>query len=138
MTEQSQEIMNLPDDERIPLEYRSLWRPFQANGMTLFHLTTQANLESIRLAGQLIPKDPAPRNWAGMSAIFLANPSDPIYARSLPHVLAHAQKKGDRLVRLYIETENSLYRSTDPERTFQVMSLDPISTADIVKIEYLD
>ena len=100
MTELFNESSNPVNDERIPLEYRNLWRPFESKAVTLFHLTTEVNLESIRIAGQLIPKDPAPRNWAGMSAIFLANPVDPIYERSLPHVLAHARKKGDKLVEI--------------------------------------
>lgn len=30
------------------------------------------------------------------------------------------------------------YKSTDPARTFQVMSLDPIKVEDIIKIENLD
>ncbi len=121
-------------DERIPQEYQAFWQPYESN-KTLFHLTTINNLEEIKKAGYVEPRDPAPRNWAGMKSIFMADPDDPIYHDSLPNVLAHAKKKGDQLVRLHINTKNRLYRSIDPERTFQVMSLDPISVDDITDIE---
>ncbi len=122
---------------QIPKEYRHLWEPYQSNGI-LFHLTAAEGLKGIRELGYIEPRDPAPRNWAGMRAIFMADSEDPMYQESLPNVLAHARKKGNHLFRLHIKTKNKLYRSTDPERTFQIISLEPIKLADISKVEDLD
>jgi hypothetical protein len=67
--------------------------------MALYHLTTARGLEGMKRMGHIEPRDPAPRNWAGMKSI--------------------------------------LYQSVDPERTFQVMSLDPIDFSEVVEIEDL-
>lgn len=123
-------------DERIPIEYRELWKQYSEH-KPLYHLTTKQGLEGIKQIGHIEPRDPAPRNWAGMKAIFMADPDDALYQDSLPNVLAHARKKGDHLYRLTIKTNNQLYRSLDPERTFQVMSLDPIKYEDILDVEDL-
>ena len=124
-------------DKRIPKVYQHLWKPYQTN-KTLFHLTTLANWEAITRLGYLEPRDPSPRNWAGMKAIFMADPDDPLYPSSLPHVLAHVKKKEEELVRLHIQTSNQLYRSIDPERTFQVASLDPIPIDQVIDVEPID
>ena len=123
-------------DQRIPKAYQTLWAPFEYDGV-LYHLTTKNNLDSIQKVGYIEPRDPAPRNWAGMKAIFMGYADDPLYAPSQKNVHAHIKKKGDKLVRLQIKTTNPLYRSKDPERTFQVMSLDPIPVNDIVSTEEL-
>jgi len=72
-----------------------------------------------------------------MEAIFLADSDDPLYADSLKHVLVHVKEKQENLLRLHIQTKNKLYKSTDPARTFQVMSLDPIRVEDIIEVERL-
>ncbi len=123
-------------EKRIPQEYQRLWSPYETDKV-LYHLTTKEGLTGIMILGHIEPRDPTPRNWAGMKTIFMADPDDPIYLDSLPNVMAHAKKKGEHLIRLHIKTTNTLYRSTDPERTFQVMSLDPIPVAAIVDQEDL-
>lgn len=121
-------------DSRIPHEYQSLWVPTDFNGVVC-HLTTQENWAGIQATGHIQPRDPAPRNWAGMTAIFLANPDDLQYIESFPKVLAHVKKKHPHTLRLHIKTKNKLWRSLDPERLFQIMSLDPIDVSEIVKVE---
>jgi hypothetical protein len=123
-------------DARIPQAYAQYWEPFQTNE-TLYHLTTSTHLRQIRENG-LEPRDPAPKYWAGMKAIFMGYPSDPGYERNLRDVLAHVREKGLGLTRLHIKTRNTLYKSTDPARTFQVMTLDPISPTEIVEVEPLE
>lgn len=120
----------------IPTEYQKYWIPCETNKV-LFHLTTKANFENIKEVGHLEPRDPSPKYWSGMKAIFLADPDDPLYADSLRHVLAHVKEKHEELLRLHIRTKNKLYKSVDPERTFQVMSLEPIDTREIVAVEAL-
>jgi hypothetical protein len=122
--------------KHIPEKYRQYWESYKTDKV-LLHLTTRANLENIKKVGHIEPRDPSPKYWAGMEAIFLADPDDPLYAESLKHVLAHVKEKHKELLRLHIKTKNELYKSTDPARTFQVMSLDPIYLDDIVEMEDL-
>lgn len=122
-------------DTQIPEQYRKFWKPFNTDEI-LYHLTTAENLIKIKESG-LAPKDPSPKYWGGMKAIFMAYPDDPLYEKTQKNVLAHVKEKHKSLVRLHIKTKNNLYKSVDPERTFQVISLDPIPTSDIVRIEEL-
>lgn len=122
--------------KHIPEEYRKYWQPYKTDKI-LLHLTTKANFENIKKVGHIEPRDPSPKHWAGMKAIFLADPDDPLYIESLKHVLAHVKEKQEKLIRLHIKTKNELYKSTDSARTFQVMSLEPIKIEDVVKIEDL-
>ncbi len=120
----------------IPEEYKKYWKPFATKGV-LYHLTTKENFESIKKLWHLEPRDPSPKYRAGLKAIFLADPTDPLYHETLKNVLAHVKEKHEHLLRLHIKTDNKLYKSIDPERTFQVVSLKPILFEQIVKIEEL-
>ena len=122
--------------KNIPEKYKQYWQPYKTK-KTVFHLTTEINFKHIKKIGHIEPRDPSPKHWAGMKAIFLSNPDDPLYAGSLKHVLAHVKEKHKKLLRLHIKTKNELYKSNDPKRTFQVISLDPISIQEIIKIETL-
>ena len=120
----------------IPREYRKLWKPYRPHeGKVLYHLTTEVNLRNILKMGYLEPRDPAPRNWAGMKAIFMADPDDPKYEASLKNVFAHVKKKHKKITRLHIKPLGRLYKSIDPSRTFQVISLRPIPVENILEIE---
>ena len=123
-------------DPRIPERYRSLWRPALAVP-ELVHHTTTANLAAIEHLGVIEPRDPSPKHWAGLVAVFMADPNDPLYIRSLTEVLAHVREKDQKLVRLRIRTANALHRSTDPKRTFQVISLDPIPLGEVAGVEVI-
>jgi hypothetical protein len=122
--------------ERIPSAYRQYWQLFQTDD-ELYHLTTITNLDSIRKQG-LLPRDPRPKYWEGMEAVFMAYPKDPLYGETQSNVRAHVGEKGKKLVRLHIRTKNQLFKSIDPERTFQVISLDPIFPKDIIKYELVN
>ncbi|KKU48685.1 hypothetical protein A3H10_00950 [Candidatus Uhrbacteria bacterium RIFCSPLOWO2_12_FULL_46_10] len=122
--------------KHIPEEYRQYWEPYKTDKV-LLHLTTRVNFENIKKVGHIEPRDPFPKHWAGIKAIFLADPDDPLYAESLKYVLAHVKEKHKGLLRLHIKTKNDLYKSKDPARTFQVMSLSPIYFEDIIEIENL-
>lgn len=122
--------------ENIPEEYRIYWRPYVGQKI-LFHLTTGPNWESIKSSGWIEPRDPAPRRWAGMSAVYMSDPDDPIYFEQIHGVLNHVRTKHDKCFRLHIKTDNHLYKSIESERTFQVISLEPISASQIVKVEEL-
>ncbi len=119
--------------DNIPIQYQQYWKPFKTAD-TLYHLTTASNIEDIQAHG-LLPRDPNPKHWKGMRAIFMAYPKDPLYIETQKNVLAHVKEKGEELIRLHIKTNNNLYKSTDPERTFQVISLDPIPARDIIRYE---
>jgi hypothetical protein len=121
---------------RIPERYRKLWTAALAVA-DLVHHTTSANLAAIEEAGFIEPRDPAPRHWAGLVAIFMADANDPLYLPSLTEVLAHVREKDEKLVRLRIRTANALFRSTDPKRTFQVICLDPIPLREVAKVEVI-
>jgi hypothetical protein len=60
-----------------------------------------------------------------------------LYLLALTEVLAHVREKDEKLVRLRIRTANTLYRSTDPKRTFQVISLDPIPFREVAEVEVI-
>jgi hypothetical protein len=70
-----------------------------------------------------------------MRAVFMADPTDPRYQDTLLDVLEHVRTKDEQPVRLHIQTRNELWKSTDPKRTFQVMSLDSIDSREIVHVE---
>lgn len=120
--------------QNIPEQYRHLWKPYKTEGV-LYHLTPKKNLEDIKSHGGLDPRDPSPKHWAGMTAVFLADPSDPLYEKTLPDVLQHVKDKHEEVVRLHIKTNNDLFKSVDPRRTFQVISLGKISFDDIIEVE---
>lgn len=123
-------------DQRIPEQYRKLWEPYNTKSI-LYHLTSVDSLEQIVSRG-LEPRDPYPNHWAGMKAIFMALPDDSLFKETQKYVAKHVAEKGKDLVRLHIKTQNGLFRSTDPRRTFQVISLEQIAPAEIIKIEYFD
>lgn len=122
----------------IPSEYRDSWEAFESD-REFYHLTSEQNFESMRDAGRIEPVDPAPDDWAGMEAVFLLDPADPQFPTHRPDVRDHADANDrSHVVRLVIETANTLYRCTEPEETFQVVSLDPISLDDIVRVESVE
>ena len=114
----------------IPEPYAKYWQPFQT-GQTLYHITTRQNVQSIKRHG-LEPRDPFPRPWAGMKAVYLADPAEPAFESAKPHVVAHVREKGEEPVLLKIRTNNRLFKSAGPTRLFQVISLDPVPAGDIV------
>ncbi len=126
--------MKLGSKNHIPSEYLKYWQPYKTS-KTLFHLTTKENLKNIQKVGHIEPRDPSPKYWSGMKAVFLADSDDPLYSDSLKHVLAHVKEKHEKLLRLHVRTKNELFKSSDPKRTFQVMSLEPIRIEDIIKVE---
>lgn len=101
------------------------------------HNTTVDNLAAIERSGFIEPRDPAPKHWAGLVAVFMADVSDQLYLPAMAEVLGHVGEKAEALVRLHIATRNVLYRSIDPRRTFQVISLDPIPFDEIVEVELI-
>jgi hypothetical protein len=108
----------------IPPPYLKFWEPFSPAG-GLRHITTADNLPYILRSG-LEPRDPFPRPWAGMPAVYMGDPSDPGYESSLGNLLDHARAKGGDPVLLEIHTTGRLHRCIEPGRTFQVISLDTI------------
>lgn len=121
-------------DPRILERYRALWVRAVRVGQ-LVHHTTTANLAAIERDGFIEPRDPSPKHWAGLVAVFMADATDALYGPALVDVLGHVREKDEKLVRLHIRTENPLYRSVDPKRTFQIVSLDPIAFSDVTDVE---
>lgn len=118
----------------IPEEYRRFWVPFKKRDTFLYHLTVRDSWEVIRTIGYLEPRDPAPKHWAGMHAVFMSDPHDPWYQENQKRVQKHVKEKGERLVRLRILTRNELMRCIDPLRTSQVISLDPIFLNEVQEL----
>jgi hypothetical protein len=118
------------------MEYRALWVP-TLTVAGLVHNTTAANLAAIERGGFIEPRDPAPKHWAGLMAVFMADVTDQLYLPAMADVLGHVGEKAETLIRLHISTANVLHRSIDPKRTFQVISLDPIPFQEIVEVELI-
>lgn len=80
-----------------------------------------------------------PRNdyFVDFKAIVLAYSKDPVYQKVHEFSVAGFHRQGMQMVRLHICTMNNLYRSLFPNRTYQVISLDPIQPSEVVKLEKL-
>lgn len=119
------------------------YRELTSSDLRLIHLTNKSNLRNI-IISCLEPRLPTKdKYWNKMKAIFLADVDDPIFLTSLQNILKHvADKENDTIENLFvihIKTQNILYKaSKDLERTFQVISLDPINISDFIKIEPLN
>lgn len=120
----------------VPKLYSEYWQPYQTSNI-LHHITLKKNVEAIEKHG-LEPRDPSPRPWAGMKAIFMGEPKDPLYIKSEQAVLDHVRKKGEQPMLLHIKTNNKLYKSIEPKRTFQVISVDPIAPTEIIQYQDLN
>jgi hypothetical protein len=118
--------------DRIPAQLRSQWMPFQTSEI-LFCLTPAAHLETVLHEG-LLPHDDY---FSDIHAIVLAYSKDPLYGPVHTFSVEGFRRQGLEMIRLHICTANRLYRSLFPNRTYQVISMDPISSGDIVKIEKL-
>lgn len=119
----------------VPEPYVKFWKMYVTDTI-LNHISLHKNIAAIKRNG-LEPRDPFPRPWAGMKAIFMGEPTDPMYSRSEQAVIEHVKKKGERPILLHIKTRNRLYKSVEPRRTFQVISVDPIRPEEIVDFEEL-
>jgi hypothetical protein len=129
-------VTKVDSDSRIPDRYRALWVRAVTVGELVHHTTTE-NLAAIQSDGFIEPRDPSPKHWAGLVAVFMADAEDALYLPSLVDVLAHVREKDEKLVRLHIRTGNTLYRSIDPKRTFQIITLDPVPFTDVTDVEVL-
>jgi hypothetical protein len=118
-----------------PKEYQKFWVPYTAEHI-LHHITTAIHLRNIIQDGIIQPRDPAPKQWAGLSAIFLSDPNDPRFGELYEEIVMHVREKHKHMVRLHIQTTNPLWR-TGENGMFQIVSLAPIPVNDIQKIEEL-
>ncbi len=84
--------------------------------------------------GVLLPRDPAPNQWAGLAAVFLTDPTDPFFEVSYASVINHVRAKHHDVVRLHVRTQNPLWRSHEEGKS-QIISLAPISVAEIMEAE---
>lgn len=75
----------------IPTHYAEYWEPYQTRNI-LHHITTKKYVDAIRKRG-LEPRDPSPRPWAGMKAVYMGEPSDALYGKSQHAVIDHVRKK---------------------------------------------
>lgn len=126
---------NLLDMELcFPKEYKEYWELFTGDSV-LYHITTEENYHCIRREGALKPCDPAPYQWAGLTAVFLTDSQDPSFEISYAAVLRHMQTtKHGKMVRLGIRTQNSLWRS-DEEGIAEIISLSSIPVREIILAE---
>ena len=69
-----------------------------------------------------------------MKAVFLGDPDDAT-APSAEKLSKHVKESGEKLIRLYIKTNNQLYKSSWPGREWHIMSLNPILVQDVLKTE---
>ena len=70
-----------------------------------------------------------------MKAIYFFNEDNALSPENLQKMQAHEEKNHEGLVRLYIKTQNKLYKSNEAGRSFHIMTLDPIPLSEIVKSE---
>jgi len=122
-------------EPRFPQEYRHFWEPYTASS-ALYHLTTRENYNRIMREGVLLPRDPAPNQWAGLAAVFLTDPNDLFFDVSYASVLNHVRTKHHDVVRLHVRTQNPLWRSNEGGIS-QIVSLRPISFSEIINVEHL-
>jgi hypothetical protein len=118
--------------ERIPARHKSLWMPFRTTEI-LYCLTPAKHLETVLREGLMPRLD----FFDDFAAIVLAYSRDPLYEPVHAFSVEGFRRKGEAMTRLHICTENQLYRSLFPNRTYQVISLSLIRPSDIMKIEKL-
>jgi|ERR1700687_1590578 len=114
----------------IPEAYKKDWVPCR-NGKILLHVTTYQNYLGILKAGRIEPHDPFPQQWAGLPGVFLSDPTDSQFSKSLNMLQEQTTGKHERLVGLYIRTTNTLYKCVAKGRTSQRVSLAPILIKEV-------
>lgn len=118
--------------ERIPQRLQSQWMPFRTAEI-LYCLTPAEHLDKVLREGLF----PSYGYLEEIKAIVLAYSKDPLYGPVHDFSVEGFRRQGHEMVRLHICTMNQLFRSLFPNLTYQVISLDKISSSDIVKIEKL-
>lgn len=116
--------------ERIPPRLRHQWMPFRTSEI-LYCLTPAEYVDTVIREG-LVPRF---AQYPGLKAILMAYSKDPLYEPVYRFAAEGFMRQGQPIVRLHITTGNNLYRSLLPNRTYEVMSLDPIIPSDIVNIQ---
>jgi hypothetical protein len=120
-----------------PKEYKKFWEPY-TKGTILQHLTTRENFKNIKEDGVLKPYDPAPKQWAGLAAVFLMDPDDFQHEHAFLSIFSHVREKHMEVVRLHVYTRNFLWRSAHGDQVPQIISLDPIPVSEIVQVDEIN
>lgn len=94
---------------RIPQEYRKFWVPFKTRDTFLYHLTVKDNWEIIKTIGYLEPRDPAPKHWAGMHAVFMSDPHDPWFEENQRRVQKHVKDTPTLKLRFVLISAKSVF-----------------------------
>ncbi len=119
----------LNTDPRIPEPWRPFWERVETHPSRLIHFTTPQSAEKIWLDGHIKPTDPAPRDWAGLCAVFMCDPSDPSFdERFNGSLLDHFFRHSTVIDALEISPQTPLWRCMIPERASYYISLEPVST----------
>lgn len=112
---------------QIPPEYMEFWRPVKTPPDMLVHLTTPQNKRAIFASGKIDPRDPAPRDWYGLSAVFMFDTAHPTFGTRAALLLNdHLLRRSDRIDSIWIEPKGQLFRCKDPARSSYLLSLHAI------------
>ena len=115
--------------EHHPPQSNTQWMPFRTDEI-LYCLTPLEHVEVVLKQG-LLPRV----EFLEFPAVSMAYSVDPLYEPVHRFSVEACKRAGEPVARLHIRTKNALYRSLFPNRTYQIISLDPIKPSDIVHIE---
>jgi hypothetical protein len=116
----------------IPEQWRKFWQPVEIAPSSLVHYTSPENAKAILNSGCIEPRDPAPRDWHGLKAVFMCDTTDPSYLDRLQLLLTeHFFSKSHILHALEISPQTNLFRCTLPERRSYHIALTPIKRESI-------
>ena len=116
--------------ERIPPRLRHQWMPFRTTEI-LYCLTPAEFVDTVAKEGLVPRSDFLP----GLNTVLMAYSMDPLYEPVYRFAIEGYRRQGQGIVCLHIATNNTLYRSLLPNRTYDILSLDPIDPSEIVQIQ---
>ncbi|MCF8495545.1 MAG: hypothetical protein K9G62_02630 [Alphaproteobacteria bacterium] len=118
----------------IPVRYRKYWKPIEHLPAVLAHFTSAQNANAILETGHILAHDPSPRDWHGLPAVYMVDPTHPAFSERYKKSLAYhfCSKGGPDIHVLQIQPEGQLYRCTIPKKASYCLSLSSIPADRIV------
>lgn len=111
----------------IPKEWQKFWVPVTNMPKKLIHFTCPTSAAAIFATGYIEPRDPAPRDWHGLKAVFMCDPDDPTFSNRLDLLMGeHFFTRSPVIDAIEISPEGRLFQCILPERQSYRISLQSI------------